>query len=110
MGVFAAVVLWACAPAFACLLPVGQHACCQGTMLGCTASAMSASSSCCQVHSSNTNLPADRLSASSRPRSLAPLLIAVPIPASPCFRNERVNRLGLQPPPFQSSAGSILRI
>ena len=42
-------VLWAAAPAFACMLPATPHSCC-AAMPDCSPAMMGTDSSCCQMH------------------------------------------------------------
>lgn len=49
----AVAVLWAAAPAFACLAPAQPHACCARMMRHCDPATMNAGMACCQAHSQN---------------------------------------------------------
>src|SRR5215469_9089331 len=46
-------VLWAAAPAFACLAPAQPHACCARMMRNCDPATMNAGMTCCQARSQN---------------------------------------------------------
>jgi hypothetical protein len=55
MLMLAVVILWAAAPALACLMPADCHSCCHA--MDCDSVVMSAAHSCCQVHGSSADVP-----------------------------------------------------
>lgn len=53
----AVVVLWAAAPALACLTPVPCHSCCHAMAMDCDSAVTSAVHPCCQLQGSGAAVP-----------------------------------------------------
>ena len=104
------VVLWAAAPAFACLAPSQPHACCRHMdMPDCDMSTMGAAASCCQVSTPDTSgAPAIR---AITPRTLEIAHPTTSILLAPEIRpGSRPVSIAETPPPHALTGSSVLRI
>jgi hypothetical protein len=101
-------VLWAAAPAFACLAPAQPHACCVQMMRHCDPATMNAGMACCQAHNDNEgDQPATGASFHMVSLAQGSLLFAVEAPMAsrqvPAYSAET-------PPPILTAGIFILRI
>ena len=104
------VVLWAAAPAFACLAPEQSHACCrQMAMANCDMSSMGATPACCQVQAPDTNGAPATSAASQGPIEVAHPVVRVMV-AADVRLGGRLPLIAETPPPLALAGSSILRI
>ncbi|MFP5206759.1 MAG: hypothetical protein ACLGSH_15505 [Acidobacteriota bacterium] len=103
-------VLWAAAPALACVMPMAHGSCCQGMgMQDCASPAMMHCGDCCRMQSSNAPLPPGSAGAAdhaigSVPAASGIVLVLLPDTGSAVLPGVET------PPPGSRGRGSILRI
>src|SRR3974390_2612853 len=102
-------VLWAAAPAFACLAPAQPHACCARMMRNCDPATMNAGMACCQARNQNeSEQPAAGASFQIR-LDLAHGWTPVAVAEAPASRSVPAHSAET-PPPILTADTFILRI
>jgi hypothetical protein len=106
----AVVALWAMVPALACLTSAPCHSCCRAMMTDCDMATVGAVLSCCQLHSSSTALPPERVVAPEPLLGPAQALALTAIPDCDDFTGQSPLSSEAPPPRSHSGAKTILRI
>jgi len=104
------VVLWASAPAFACLAPSQSHACCRHmAMPDCDMASMGGSASCCQLRVPDTSgAPAVRAIPQTPIDAVHPVMSTLLAPEARFGGSMPL--ITETPPPLPLTGSSILRI
>ncbi len=105
----ATVVLWAVAPALACLTPSAHRSCCQGmAMQDCSSPAMMQCGDCCSVQPTDAPVLAGSAGAVDHSVGSVPSPIALALPPAAGYATDPASETPL--PPGSPGVGSILRI
>jgi hypothetical protein len=106
----AVVVLWAAAPALACLIATPCHDCCHAMMMDCDSAATSAAHTCCQLHSSNAAVPVGSVVAPELQAGPAQALASAVLPDLAGLAGSKPASFKAPPPRSPLGASTILRI
>jgi hypothetical protein len=107
----AVMILWAVAPALACVTLMAHRSCCQGmAMQDCASSAMMQCGDCCRAQPTDAPLLPASASAVDHALGSGPSLTATELALLPGAGQAILLAFEAPPPPGFSGGGSILRI